>query len=82
MAAIGRAGVRINPSRISLRFDEVLMVKDGQSRGLPAERRLSDVFRRKEFTIRVDLGLGKDVSEIWTTDLSLDYVKINASYRS
>jgi glutamate N-acetyltransferase/amino-acid N-acetyltransferase len=82
MAAIGRAGVRIDPSRISLRFDEVLMVKNGQGVGPPAERRLTDVFRRKEFTIRVDLGLGESVSEIWTTDLSLEYVKINASYRS
>ncbi|MEX5216378.1 MAG: bifunctional glutamate N-acetyltransferase/amino-acid acetyltransferase ArgJ [Nitrospiraceae bacterium] len=82
MAAIGRAGVRINPSRISLRFDEVLMVKNGQGLGVSAEQRLSEVFRRKEFTIRVDLGLGEGASEIWTTDLSLDYVKINASYRS
>jgi glutamate N-acetyltransferase/amino-acid N-acetyltransferase len=82
MAAIGRAGVRIDPSRISLRFDEVAMVKKGQGLGLPAERRLSNVFRRSEFTIRVDLGLGRAVSEVWTTDLSVDYVKINASYRS
>ncbi len=82
MAAIGRAGVRIDPSRISLRFDEVLMVKDGQGLGLPAEQRLAEVFRRKEFAIRVDLGLGSGTSQIWTTDLSLDYVRINASYRS
>jgi glutamate N-acetyltransferase/amino-acid N-acetyltransferase len=82
MAAIGRAGVRIDPSRISLRFDEVLTVKDGQGLGLPAEQRLAEVFRRKEFAIRVDLGLGSGTSQIWTTDLSLDYVRINASYRS
>ncbi|HJR77833.1 MAG TPA: bifunctional glutamate N-acetyltransferase/amino-acid acetyltransferase ArgJ [Nitrospiraceae bacterium] len=82
MAAIGRSGVRIDPSRISLRFDEVVMVKNGQSLGVQAEHRLSKVFKRKEFTIRVDLRLGRGVSEIWTTDLSLDYVKINASYRS
>ncbi|HEX2054846.1 MAG TPA: bifunctional glutamate N-acetyltransferase/amino-acid acetyltransferase ArgJ [Nitrospiraceae bacterium] len=82
MAAIGRSGVRIDPSRISLRFDEVTMVKNGQGLGVQAERLLSRVFRRKEFTIRVDLRLGHGTSEVWTTDLSLDYVKINASYRS
>jgi glutamate N-acetyltransferase/amino-acid N-acetyltransferase len=82
MAAIGRAGARIDPSRISLRFDEVLMVKDGQGVGMEAERLLAKVFRRKEFTIHVVLGLGRGRSEVWTTDLSLDYVKINASYRS
>jgi glutamate N-acetyltransferase/amino-acid N-acetyltransferase len=82
MAAIGRSGVRIDPSRISLRFDEVAMVKNGQGLGLHAERLVSKVFKRKSFTIRVDLRLGRGTSEIWTTDLSLDYVKINASYRS
>jgi glutamate N-acetyltransferase/amino-acid N-acetyltransferase len=82
MAAIGRSGVRVDPSRISLRFDEVAMVKNGQSLGVQAEHRLSKVFKRKEFTIRADLRLGRGVSEIWTTDLSVDYVKINASYRS
>lgn len=82
MAAIGRAGVRIDASRVSLRFDEVAMVKNGQSMGLRTEHRLAKVFRRKEFTIRADLGLGEAKSEVWTTDLSLDYVKINASYRS
>jgi glutamate N-acetyltransferase / amino-acid N-acetyltransferase len=82
MAAIGRSAVRIDPSKVGLRFDEVVMVKNGQGLGAQAERRLSKVFRRNEFTIRVDLRLGRSVSEIWTTDLSLDYVKINASYRS
>ena len=82
MAAIGRSGVRITPSRINLRFDEVKMVKNGQGLGVQAEHLLSKVFKRKEFTVRVDLGLGRGISEIWTTDLSLDYVKINASYRS
>lgn len=82
MAAIGRAGVRIDPSRIGLRFDEVPMVQGGQGLGATAERRLAKVFRRKEFTIRVDLGIGTGTSELWTTDLSLNYVKINASYRS
>lgn len=82
MAAIGRSGVQIDPSRISLRFDEVAMVQGGQGLGVAAERRLAKVFRRKEFTIRADLGLGTGESTLWTTDLSLDYVKINASYRS
>lgn len=82
MAAIGRSGVRIDPSRISLRFDEVAMVKSGQGLGVQAEHLLSKVFKRKEFTIRVDLRLGRGAAEIWTTDLSLNYVKINASYRS
>jgi glutamate N-acetyltransferase/amino-acid N-acetyltransferase len=82
MAAIGRAGTPIDPAKIALTFDEVAMVKDGQSSGSRAERRLSRVFRRKDFTIRVELGQGKGTAHMWTTDLSYEYVRINASYRS
>jgi glutamate N-acetyltransferase / amino-acid N-acetyltransferase len=82
MAAIGRAGVRLNPNRISLSFDGVPMVRQGVGLGLAAERRIAKVFRRKEFTITVGLGQGRYKAHLWTTDLSYDYVRINASYRS
>jgi glutamate N-acetyltransferase / amino-acid N-acetyltransferase len=82
MAAIGRAGVRLNPHRISLSFDGVPMVRQGVGLGLAAERRIAKVFRRKEFTITVGLGQGRYRAHLWTTDLSYDYVRINASYRS
>ncbi|HKY73057.1 MAG TPA: bifunctional glutamate N-acetyltransferase/amino-acid acetyltransferase ArgJ [Nitrospira sp.] len=82
MAAIGRAGVRLNPNRISLSFDGVPMVRQGVGLGMVAERRIAKVFRRKEFTISVGLGQGRHRAHLWTTDLSYDYVRINASYRS
>ena len=82
MAAIGRAGVRLDPNRISLSFDGVPMVRQGVGLGLAAERRIAKVFRRKEFTITVGLGQGRHGAHLWTTDLSYDYVRINASYRS
>jgi glutamate N-acetyltransferase/amino-acid N-acetyltransferase len=50
--------------------------------GLTAEARIAKVFRQKEFTIAVGLGQGRHKAHIWTTDLSFDYVRINASYRS
>jgi glutamate N-acetyltransferase/amino-acid N-acetyltransferase len=82
MAAIGRAGVPITPSKLSLRFGGVPMVQRGVGLGLVAERRIAKVFRRKEFTIAVGLGQGRYQAHMWTTDLSFDYVRINASYRS
>jgi glutamate N-acetyltransferase/amino-acid N-acetyltransferase len=82
MAAVGRSGVPIDQSRISLSFDKVAMVKDGVGLGAKAERRIATVFHKKEFTIHIDLGQGSGHSQVWTTDLSYDYVKINASYRS
>jgi glutamate N-acetyltransferase/amino-acid N-acetyltransferase len=82
MAAIGRAGVPITPSKLSLSFGGVPMVEKGMGLGLTAEARIAKVFRQKEFTITVGLGQGRHRAHIWTTDLSFDYVRINASYRS
>ena len=82
MAAVGRSGVPVDQSRISLSFDKVAMVKNGGGLGAQAERRIATVFRKKEFTIHIDLGQGSAQGHVWTTDLSYDYVKINASYRS
>lgn len=82
IAALGRAGIPIEPDRVSLSFDREPMVKNGIGLGADAERRIARVVRRKEFTIAVDLGQGACRAELWTTDLSYDYVKINASYRS
>jgi glutamate N-acetyltransferase / amino-acid N-acetyltransferase len=82
MAAVGRAGVPIVPSKLHLWFDGIPMVQRGVGLGVAAERRIAKVFRQKEFTITVGLGQGRHGTHIWTTDLSFDYVRINASYRS
>ena len=82
MGAIGRSGVAIDQEKISVHFDRVAMVKHGVGTGLAAEGKIARIFKRKEFTISVDLGQGRGRAHMWTTDLSYDYVRINASYRS
>jgi glutamate N-acetyltransferase/amino-acid N-acetyltransferase len=82
MAALGRAGVPVDPTRVNLSFGGVPMVRRGVGLGLGAERRIAKIFQRKEFTITVGLGHGFHCAHLWTTDLSYDYVRINASYRS
>jgi glutamate N-acetyltransferase/amino-acid N-acetyltransferase len=82
MAAVGRAGVPLKPSKVDVWFGGVPMVRRGVGLGLRAEQQIAKVFKRKEFTIRVGLGQGTHRSHLWTTDLSYDYVRINASYRS
>lgn len=82
MGAIGRSGVPINPEKVTVRFGDVIMVKQGIGVGLAAERKIARVFKQKEFTISVHLGQGPAHAHMWTTDLSYDYVRINASYRS
>jgi len=82
MAAIGRSGVAINPAKVTVRFDDIVMVRRGVGTGLEAEQKIAQVFKQKEFTITVQLGQGQARAQMWTTDLSYDYVRINASYRS
>ena len=59
MAAIGRAGVPITPTKLNVWFGGVPMVQRGIGLGLVAERRIAKVFRQKEFTIVVGLGQGR-----------------------
>jgi glutamate N-acetyltransferase/amino-acid N-acetyltransferase len=82
IAAIGRSGVAIDPNKVSVRFNDIVMVQRGVGTGLEAERKIAQVFKQKEFTITVQLGQGQAHAHMWTTDLSYDYVRINASYRS
>jgi glutamate N-acetyltransferase/amino-acid N-acetyltransferase len=82
MAAIGRSGVWINPDKVEVRFDDIVMVRRGVGTGLEAEKKIAKVFKRKEFTVGIHLAQGSASAHMWTTDLSYDYVRINASYRS
>jgi glutamate N-acetyltransferase/amino-acid N-acetyltransferase len=82
MAAIGRSGVAINPDRVVVRFEDIVMVRRGVGTGLDADKKIAKVFKRKEFTVGIHLAQGSADAHMWTTDLSYDYVRINASYRS
>jgi glutamate N-acetyltransferase/amino-acid N-acetyltransferase len=82
MAALGRSGVAIDPDKVTMRFDDIVMVERGVGMGLEAEQKIAQVFKHKEFTVTVHLGQGHAHAHMWTTDLSYDYVRINASYRS
>jgi glutamate N-acetyltransferase/amino-acid N-acetyltransferase len=82
IAAAGRAGVHLEPDRLDLYFDDVQMVKNGTGCGPEAEEMASVVLTKPEFSVTLDLNLGKGRITLLTGDFSLDYVKINADYRS
>ncbi|MDL2269486.1 bifunctional glutamate N-acetyltransferase/amino-acid acetyltransferase ArgJ [Desulfosarcina sp. OttesenSCG-928-A07] len=82
IAAAGRAGVDLDPDRLDLYFDDVQMVKSGAGCGSEAEARASRVLKKPEFSVTLDLNQGNGVASLLTCDFSLDYVKINADYRS
>jgi glutamate N-acetyltransferase / amino-acid N-acetyltransferase len=82
LSALGHSGARINPDRIDVFFDKVPVVKGGIGTGPQLEPRAGQILKRKSFKVTIDLHQGKSQFSVLTTDLSIDYVKINASYRS
>lgn len=81
-AAVGYSGAEVDQSRLSLRFDDVYMARNGIFAGGDAEVRGTEVLKKAEFTVTVDLGLGNGAATVYTSDLSHEYVSINADYRS
>src|SRR5438552_4407215 len=82
MAAIGRAGVTIEENRVAISYGDIPVVQRGIGLGQAAEAQANVVLKQREFTLTVHLGQGRAAATVWTSDLTLDYVKINASYRS
>jgi glutamate N-acetyltransferase/amino-acid N-acetyltransferase len=82
LSALGHSGAQINPNRIDVFFDQVPIVRNGMGVGSQLEGKAGQILKKKSFRVIVDLHQGKSQFSVLTTDLSIDYVKINASYRS
>ncbi|UTA48878.1 bifunctional glutamate N-acetyltransferase/amino-acid acetyltransferase ArgJ [Simiduia sp. 21SJ11W-1] len=83
VAAIGYAGVaNLNADSVRVHLGDVLIVEDGGRAASYTEAQGQAVMNEPYITIRIDLGMGSAHDTVWTTDLSYDYVKINADYRS
>lgn len=83
LAAVGRSGVEaLDVDRIQIWLDEVQIVERGGRAESYSEAQGQAVMDQEEITIRVNLDRGSATETVWTCDLSHDYVKINAEYRS
>lgn len=83
LAAVGRSGVRdLDIERLEIFLDDVCLVKAGGRAAEYTEARGQAVMDQDAITVRVNLDRGVYTTEIWSCDLSYDYVKINAEYRS
>ena len=83
LAAVGYAGIDdLDQTTINLYLDDVLVAKNGGRHVDYVEADGQRVMKQSEITVRVELGRGDATDTVWTCDLSYDYVKINADYRS
>jgi glutamate N-acetyltransferase/amino-acid N-acetyltransferase len=83
LAAVGRAGLdNLDINNLRIFLDDVCIVSNGGRDQHYQESMGQAVMSRDEITLRITLGRGDAQARIWTTDLSYDYVKINAEYRT
>ncbi|NOZ54631.1 MAG: bifunctional glutamate N-acetyltransferase/amino-acid acetyltransferase ArgJ [Gammaproteobacteria bacterium] len=83
LAAVGRAGLQdLDVGKVKIFLDDVCIVSDGGRDASYTEARGQQVMDRDEVTVTIHLGRGAVSSRIWTCDLSYDYVRINAEYRT
>lgn len=81
-AAVGYSGAEVDQTLLSLSFDNVCMAKNGIFSGDDAETRGTEILKQKEFTVSVGLGVGVGTATVYTSDLTHEYISINADYRS
>ncbi|MEE9352019.1 MAG: bifunctional glutamate N-acetyltransferase/amino-acid acetyltransferase ArgJ [Thiotrichaceae bacterium] len=83
LAAVGRSNVdALDVSKISLWLGDTLLLASGEPAASYTEEQGQQEMNKDEINIRIYLDRGEALTRIWTSDLSYDYVKINAEYRS
>ncbi len=81
LAAAGRSGVKFDLSKVEIKLGDLAVARHGQ--GLPFnEARALDILKRDEVTITFDMRQGEAEVTEWTCDMTEDYIRINADYRS
>jgi glutamate N-acetyltransferase/amino-acid N-acetyltransferase len=81
IAVAGRAGVEFQLTRAAVLIGSIVLFKDGR----PHDEAAPDAaayLQGKDISVSVDLGAGQASSTVWTCDLSAEYVRINADYRT
>jgi glutamate N-acetyltransferase / amino-acid N-acetyltransferase len=80
LAAIGYAGVAIDPTRINISFGELEICRGGCLSPRFDESATHEYLKQRNLTIHIDLSLGSGKCRFWTTDLTTEYIRINSDY--
>ena len=80
--AIGKTKINLKIENIKIYIQNFLLCKNGKAINSIDDTKLSRALKRKTVNIKVDLGEGSREFTVWTSDLTEDYVRINADYRS
>jgi len=80
--AVGKAGEKAERDKLAIWFGDVRVAVDGERDPVYSEAAASEVMKKDEIAIRVDLGIGRGKARVFTCDLTKAYVEINGDYRS
>jgi len=80
-ASLGSVSCSLNPEKVDIYLSDILIVKDGIGAGFNGKV-TGKLMKEKEIKFTVDLNCGKEKFKVLTADLSFDYIKINALYRT
>jgi glutamate N-acetyltransferase/amino-acid N-acetyltransferase len=80
--AIGKTGVVLDNSKISIKFGKFFILNYGQSFLLKNVKKINTYLKKKEIEISVSVGVGSGSCSVWTCDLTKNYISINTDYRS
>ena len=82
IAALGRAGIFMDPMKVSMHYAGELVLRQGMRPDPAAERRATPRIKKDSYSIDVDLGVGKGSWHLYFSDLTRKYIEINSGYRS
>lgn len=81
ITALGYSGAEVDPLKVDVYLGDLLMAEKGTGQAFDEEK-AREILQQKEVKIKVELNLGEFGAKAWGCDLSYDYVRINAEYRS
>ena len=80
MMALGKSAARVAQDRVSIAFNDEVIVEAGVLRPGARLDRVREIMAASEYVLGIDLGLGRGQERVWTCDLSEEYVRINGKY--
>jgi len=80
MMALGKSPARVLADRVAIAIGDEALVDRGMQRPDARLDRIREVMSRREYVVTIDLGIGRGEDQVWTSDLSEEYVRINAKY--
>lgn len=78
--AVGYSGAEVNPQRLEIAVGDVVISKNGIGTGPEQAQRATRIMRQPEFTVTIDLHVGRGTAHVTTSDLTVGYVRFNAGY--